>query len=342
MASIRKARNKRAGEFEIDYVDPYTGNRKRKLFKGTHKEAEFIAKELELKRYRIINGIENSIRTNIRLLDLIEQYQKSIEKIKNPKTVKRENLTLNNFKQYMGPRNLESVRPMDIQNYVDYRIQKGLSPNTVNLDIRNLKILFNFGIRNFFLEKTPMLGVKGPKPRPKKVRFLTEQEIQDLLKVIDNEPFRNLIITYLNTGARRVELLPPLFTWPCIDFDQDQIQLQGKNSKQRFVPMNKLVRDILLSHKSCDLNFPFDFKPDFITHKLAKYYKAAGILNANVHVLRKTFGSILIQKQLADIYMVSKLLGHSSVKVTETHYIDLMKENVDKPIEKLAEFIIPK
>ena len=106
--------------------------------------------------------------------------------------------------------------------------------------------------------------------------------------------------------------------------------------------MNKLVRDILLSHKSCDLNFPFDFKPDFITHKLAKYYKAAGILNANVHVLRKTFGSILIQKQLADIYMVSKLLGHSSVKVTETHYIDLMKENVDKPIEKLAEFIIPK
>ncbi|MBT6216130.1 MAG: tyrosine-type recombinase/integrase, partial [Candidatus Marinimicrobia bacterium] len=64
--------------------------------------------------------------------------------------------------------------------------------------------------------------------------------------------------------------------------------------------------------------------------------------NANVHVLRKTFGSLLIQKKLADIYVVSKLLGHSSVKVTETHYVDLLKENIDLPVEKLADIIQPK
>jgi integrase len=58
--------------------------------------------------------------------------------------------------------------------------------------------------------------------------------------------------------------------------------------------------------------------------------------------LRKTFGSLLIQKQLADIYVVSKLLGHSSVKVTETHYVDLLKENIDLPVEKLADIIQPK
>ncbi|MBT7939581.1 MAG: tyrosine-type recombinase/integrase, partial [Candidatus Marinimicrobia bacterium] len=68
----------------------------------------------------------------------------------------------------------------------------------------------------------------------------------------------------------------------------------------------------------------------------------AGIKDANVHVLRKTFGSLLIQKQLADIYVVSKLLGHSSVKVTETHYVDLLKENIDLPVEKLADIIQPK
>ncbi|MBT3633715.1 MAG: hypothetical protein HN528_05070, partial [Candidatus Marinimicrobia bacterium] len=54
------------------------------------------------------------------------------------------------------------------------------------------------------------------------------------------------------------------------------------------------------------------------------------------------FGSLLIQKQLADIYVVSKLLGHSSVKVTETHYVDLLKENIDLPVEKLADIIQPK
>ncbi len=66
----------------------------------------------------------------------------------------------------------------------------------------------------------------------------------------------------------------------------------------------------------------------------------AGIKGGNVHVLRKTFGSLLIQKKLADIFMVSKLLGHSSVRVTENHYVELLKENVEKPVEGLTNVIL--
>jgi len=57
-------------------------------------------------------------------------------------------------------------------------------------------------------------------------------------------------------------------------------------------------------------------------------------------VLRKTFGSLLIQKNLADIFMISKLLGHSSVRVTESHYVELLKENVEKPVEGLTDVIL--
>ena len=342
MATVRRARNVKSEAYIIDHVDPYTGKRRRKTFKGSRKQAEMLAKELDLKRYRISNGTENSIRSNLWLNDLVEQYQVSIKNTKNPKTVIRENYTLNGFNKYMGSRRLESIRPMDIQNYVDDRLHKGLSPNTVNLEIRNLKVFFNFGVKNFFIEKSPMIGVKGPKPRPKIVRFLTEQEIQDLLKVIDNEPFRNLIITYLNTGARREELVPPLFTWSCIDFINHQIQLTGKHAKTRYVPLNSRVEEIFQRHKAKGFEFPFNFKVDYVSHRLADYYVEAGIKNANVHVLRKTFGSLLIQKKLADIYVVSKLLGHSSVRVTETHYVELLKENIDLPVEKLADIIQPK
>lgn len=342
MGSIRKARNKHENEWEIDYIDPFTGKRRRKLFKGTIRETEYICMELELKRYRILNGLETPVRTNMQLSDLIEQYLHTIGVAKNPKTVKREKLTLSDFSQYLGNRILGSIRPLDIQYYVEYRLKKGLSPNTVNLDIRNLKIFFNYGIKNYFLEMNPMRGVKGPKPREKKVRFLTEKEIHDLLEVIDNSLFRDLIITYLNTGARRQELLPPLFTWDCIDYNLMQIRVTGKYDKVRYIPMNCSVHDILIEHKKQGLNYPFEFKPEYVSHKLAKYYKIAGIPNANVHVLRKTFGSLLIQKKLADIYEVSKLLGHSSVKVTESHYVDLLKEDIEKPVQKLAGIIQPK
>ena len=58
---------------------------------------------------------------------------------------------------------------------------------------------------------------------------------------------------------------------------------------------------------------------------MKKYYKRAGIKNANLHTLRKTAGALLIQ-QGVDIYRVSRFLGHSSVVVTERHYIDLLQK----------------
>ena len=83
-------------------------------------------------------------------------------------------------------------------------------------------------------------------------------------------------------------------------------------------------------------HIPFEYKPDYVTHKLKEYYVKAGIVNANVHSLRKTFGSVLLQNNLADLYTVSKLLGHSSVKTTERYYVDLLDENYRKPVQQLS------
>ncbi|MBC8374471.1 MAG: tyrosine-type recombinase/integrase [FCB group bacterium] len=52
--------------------------------------------------------------------------------------------------------------------------------------------------------------------------------------------------------------------------------------------------------------------------------KPGEVHDANLHTLRKTAGARLIQKGV-DIYRVSKFLGHSSVKVTERHYVDLLE-----------------
>ncbi len=349
MASIRRLKDHPDETYIIDYNDPYTNIRKRKIFKGRKSDALAIAKELELKRYRVKNGIEGYIRNSVRMEDFVKYYEAKSKKIKNLKTVVCEMLTLNTFMAYKayGNREINSFSTVDIQNYVDFRLNskkkrggQQLSPNTVNLDIRNLKVFFNYVLIQRYIERSPMIGVRSPKPRPKKIRFLTEPEIKILLEVIHQEKFRNLIATYLYTGARRIELLPPLFTWDSVDFINTQIELKGKHDKIRYVPMNSSVEQILQKHKNEGLEFPFEFKPDYVTHRLADYYKIAGIKNANVHVLRKTFGSLLIQKKLADIFIVSRLLGHSSVHVTETHYVELLKENVEKPVEGLTNVIL--
>lgn len=61
---------------------------------------------------------------------------------------------------------------------------------------------------------------------------------------------------------------------------------------------------------------------------------AAKINDADVHTLRRTFGSKLIE-QGVDILTVSKLLGHSSVSVTQNHYIHLLDDHLAEGIKHL-------
>jgi site-specific recombinase XerD len=55
----------------------------------------------------------------------------------------------------------------------------------------------------------------------------------------------------------------------------------------------------------------------FISHKIKKIIKRTGINpKLNFHSLRHTFASWLVQAGVT-IYEVSKLLGHSDIRVTE-------------------------
>ena len=100
--------------------------------------------------------------------------------------------------------------------------------------------------------------------------------------------------------------------------------------------MTPEIAEIFRIRSKQNLEYPFRFRPDWVSHKLRLYYRKVKIVNATLHTLRKTFGSLLIQEGHADIYTVSKLLGHSSVKVTERHYIHLLDENYQSSIDGLG------
>ena len=99
--------------------------------------------------------------------------------------------------------------------------------------------------------------------------------------------------------------------------------------------MNETLKTLLIKRRDSGSDIPFDFQPDFVSHKLPKYAKLAGIKDVNVHALRKTFGSLLIQSGQADLYIVLKLLGHSSINTTESNYVDLLDENYHKSVRIL-------
>lgn len=66
-----------------------------------------------------------------------------------------------------------------------------------------------------------------------------------------------------------------------------------------------------------------DYTPNQVSMAFRRRRREAGLPKGiSIHTLRATFACHLIAKGV-NIYTVSKLLGHSSVKVTERHYLAL-------------------
>ena len=336
MAWLKQIKNKRGKGYRLYYRDPKTGRRRNKTLYCDSKSAELIRSELEARLARKEFGIDFEDVQHIEWNKAALRYLKRSERTKAPGTVRRETYALRPFSQFIGNPDLVDISIEDIEGYVHYRLDhKKRKPATVSIEIRILKTAFNRFIKWGFLKVNPVKDISLPNQNQIKVRFLRKEEVSALLRVIPAGDFKDLIVAYIHTGARRSELLVPNFTWDNVDFENNQIFLFGKANRGRYVPINETLKTLLIKRRDSGSEVPFDFKPDFVSHKVPKFAKLAGIKDVNVHALRKTFGSLLIQSGQADLYTVSKLLGHSSIKTTEKYYVDLLDENYHKSVKIL-------
>lgn len=100
---------------------------------------------------------------------------------------------------------------------------------------------------------------------------------------------------------------------------------QQKTHHPVWVPLPKLVLDAI---EKCDEGNEYFFYLQVGTPKTAVtdwqkrlklVYEMAGIPDGHSHRLRDTFSTDLLSKGVP-IEVVSKLLGHTSIKTTEKHY----------------------
>ena len=108
--------------------------------------------------------------------------------------------------------------------------------------------------------------------------------------------------------------------------------------------MNKEVEKIFIErHKKhyqigrlvfCKTN-GFPYQVDYISKKFKSACERLNLPSGyHLHCLRSTLGSELVSKGVP-IYTVSKLLGHSSVKVTEEHYLRLTIDDVRQAMSQI-------
>ena len=335
MAIRKDKKNKRQPAWILDYRNENNKRQRLRVY-CTKSVAEtkygIIISEIEKRKAGLSNG-----NRYILLRELIRKYLIVSEVDgKSPLTVRRIKNVTDAFGRIIGDLTpISNIEPSDIEDYKQRRLgeytprKKKLSNAGLNVELKHLRAMFNWSFKMGFLARSPMLAIKLVKIEEKRIRFLTPSELKSLFTVIDDSndvDAKDLITFYLQTGARRSEILPEKFSWMNVNLNKKIIVLVGKRKKRRTLPLNDSLIQILRRRESND--YPFNISPDQVSRLIQKYYRLAGIKNANVHTLRKTCGSLLIQEGV-DIYRVSKWLGHSTVEVTTSHYVDLLKSEFE-------------
>lgn len=128
------------------------------------------------------------------------------------------------------------------------------------------------------------------------------------------------------TGLRRNEIIRLQPT----DITRDLIVVQAGNTKTlktRAVPIIPAVRPWLKQ-------VPLSLTAEGVKTGFRRAREAAGMPHVQFRDLRRSCGSLLVQAGV-DIFVVSKILGHSSVRVTETHYAHLQVKQMKEGLAKL-------
>lgn len=229
---------------------------------------------------------------------------------------------------YFGDRPLDRVTKRDLVTRSQDLYAAGYKPATVNRFLVVIRYALNLALDWEVpgLSHNPLHRV-GHYPDPGgQERFLSEAEVQRLTAALRdrNVPvLENLITLLLLTGARKSELLPA--RWSDVSFQGRVLHVdRSKNGKPRDIALGDgaltMIEKIAREQQSPYL-FPspktgLPYKNVFGTWNRVRH--DAGLPDVRIHDLRHSFASFLVNAGWS-LYEVQRLLGHSSIKVTERY-----------------------
>ncbi len=362
--------NKDRKEFSTGFfINPNYWKSKEQIAKPPNKDNNFINTQLSLIKQQI-NQAFLFLQVNEKKFDVEDIYLKY-----NGKTIKREYGVLEYYKEFLeNHKKLIGVEikqvtwdkfkyiKQDLKGFIKHKynktdvllnklnldflnefelylkIVKNKKQITINKDIQRLKMVVKSAVAKEHISIHPFIGHKV-KTVKTDVVYLTTEELE-LLEDYDFKQKRinrvkDLFIFCCYTGlayAEMINLTPNKHIK--IGFDGNEwIEMYRQKTKSKVsIPLLPKAKEILLKYDN-DL-------PKISNQKFNSYLKEiADIVGIDKrlthHIARKTFATTVLLYNGVPIEIVSELLGHSKITITQEHYAKVVKKKVSCEIIKL-------
>ena len=287
-------------------------------------------------------------------INLIEKYIEFIFAQKNlaKNTVASYENDLSEFAKFIGNNDFLDLNVSEFKKYVSY-LSKNFSPSSHSRKLSSVKNFFLYLNDLKLVKNTPIDFIDFPK-LPKKIpKFLSESEVNNLIKKsYEDKSFKGLRTTLLieilyATGIRVSELVG--ISLGDISDNYSSIVIRGKGGGQRIVPLFGKVKTVLKRYldflnqlkrptKSLFL-FPSNSKFGHLTrNRFFQILKNLGkeihldLNRISPHVLRHSFASHLLSRGV-DLRIIQESLGHKDISTTQI-YTHIQSSKLRKILEK--------
>ena len=243
------------------------------------------------------------------------------------------------FKFFMNNQIFESdeITNSVLTDFVIFSHKRNNTNRSINLRIQILKNMFRYNN----VENSSVLNFKKLKEDRNTFGFLSIVELNRLFDYLENSKVklknRMLILLLIDTGVRINEALN--IKVKNINFSNHTIYLEKtKNRKFRYVPFTEKLSQLLMYYilEIGEREYLFDLTYDGVKSCFSRIGQKLGFNKFHPHMLRHSLASLL-HRNGASLMIIQKILGHSSVAITE-RYIHFDMDQVLNVYEKTMHF----
>ncbi|MXS70496.1 tyrosine-type recombinase/integrase [Flavobacteriaceae bacterium W22] len=355
------------------FINPQNWDNKQQKVKPPNSENETINTQLSLIKNKInqaflflqVNAEEFDVedvflrykgstpKRNKTILQLFQEHNDRIEKLIDKEysistlwKFKQARELLKDFIKYSFNKGDYDFKDLDLKFIQDYefflKAEKSLALATTNKMIQRFRKIVKLAISQDIIHKEPFSSYKV-KHIKKEITYLTREELAKIeeyqFKAERLQIVADMFVFCCYTGLAYNEMVNLEKSHIIIGFDGNEWinMIRGKTQHLLSIPLLSRGKKIIEKYGNVDEKRVL---PKFSNQKFNAYLKEiADIVGLDKrlthHLARRTFATTVLLFNDVPMEIVSELLGHSKITITQDHYAKVVKSKVGEQMNRL-------